>query len=164
MAVDIAICEFEERYGDALRSMIIKIQRDEFGIDISLDDQPDLSGINGFYCKGKGGFWVATIDGDVAGSVALIDIGNDQVALRKMFVKEEYRGKKFGVAQQLLDFVFAYASDADIAEILLGTTDKFLAAHRFYEKNNFKLIDVENLPESFPRMDVDTRFYVKAVA
>lgn len=164
MAADIVIYEFEEGYSDALRSMIIKIQRDEFGIDISLDDQPDLADINGFYCKGKGGFWIATIDGDVAGSVALIDIGNDQVALRKMFVKEEYRGRKFGVAQQLMDFVFTYASDASLKEILLGTTDKFLAAHRFYEKNDFNLIDVENLPEAFPKMDVDTRFYVKVVA
>jgi len=41
----------------------------------------------------------------------------------------------------------------------LGTTPEFLTAHRFYEKNGFSLIDLEDLPESFPRMDVDTRFY-----
>jgi RimJ/RimL family protein N-acetyltransferase len=42
----------------------------------------------------------------------------------------------------------------------LGTTAAFLAAHRFYEKSGFRLVDEADLPETFPRMAVDTRFYV----
>lgn len=162
MAVDIVA--FDEINGDALRQMIITIQRDEFNIEITLDDQPDLSDIEGYYCKGKGGFWIAKAGNEVVGSVALIDIGNCQVALRKMFVKEAFRGKKFGVAQRLLDHVFAYAAIEGIVEILLGTTDKFKAAHRFYEKNAFDLVDIADLPDAFPRMAVDTRFYSKSIA
>ncbi|MEE4944850.1 hypothetical protein V2K24_05085 [Pseudomonas alliivorans] len=41
-----------------------------------------------------------------------------------------------------------------------GTTDKFLAAHRFYEKHGFSEVARGNLPESFPLMAVDSRFYV----
>ncbi len=46
-----------------------------------------------------------------------------------------------------------------LTKIFLGTTAEFLAAHRFYEKNGFSLIDANDLPERFPRMAVDTRFY-----
>lgn len=41
----------------------------------------------------------------------------------------------------------------------LGTTERFLAAHRFYEKNGFVLVDRSALPASFPLMAVDSRFY-----
>jgi RimJ/RimL family protein N-acetyltransferase len=43
--------------------------------------------------------------------------------------------------------------------VLLGTTERFHAAHRFYERNGFKRIAVIDLPATFPRMAVDTRFY-----
>ena len=45
-------------------------------------------------------------------------------------------------------------------KIYLGTTSAFEAAQRFYEKSGFALVPAEKLPESFPRMAVDSRFYV----
>ena len=48
--------------------------------------------------------------------------------------------------------------------MLLGTTDAFLAAHRFYEKHGFSRIDRDALPAAFPVMAVDTRFYRLALA
>ena len=46
-----------------------------------------------------------------------------------------------------------------IAEIYLGTTEKFLAAHRFYEKNGFAEVRRDELPSAFPVMAVDSKFY-----
>ena len=46
-----------------------------------------------------------------------------------------------------------------IKEIYLGTTLQFLAAHRFYEKNGFISIDLNDLPENFPVLQVDKKFY-----
>jgi N-acetylglutamate synthase-like GNAT family acetyltransferase len=51
------------------------------------------------------------------------------------------------------------AEGKGIRELYLGTTEKFLAAHRFYEKNGFGRVALESLPEAFPRMSLDTRFY-----
>lgn len=48
-----------------------------------------------------------------------------------------------------------------VREIFLGTTAKFLAAHRFYEKNGFREIARSELPESFPIVSVDTKFYCR---
>jgi len=155
----ITISTYEAYHKDGIRDLILPIQREEFGIDISYDDQPDLQNIPAFYQKGNGGFWVALDGHAVIGSIALIDIGGGLVALRKMFVAAPYRGRAYGVAQQLLDYVIAQARASGVTDIYLGTTAAFKAAHRFYEKNSFELVDEYDLPESFPRMAVDTRFY-----
>jgi len=93
----------------AVGELINTIQRQEFGIRITLDDQPDLADIEGFYRQGAGDFWVATHGGRIAGTVALIDIGGGQGALRKMFVHEDYRGRDKGIAGDLLDVLMGHA-------------------------------------------------------
>jgi len=139
--------------------LIVPIQQDEFGIQISYEDQPDLQDIPGFYQTGAGGFWLALDEQQVVGSIALKDIGDGHAALRKMFVAQTHRGRGKGVAQALLDGLLDHARAAGVRDIFLGTTAQYLAAHRFYEKHGFQLIDRADLPESFPRMAVDTRFY-----
>jgi N-acetylglutamate synthase-like GNAT family acetyltransferase len=140
--------------------VILPIQRHEFGISITEADQPDLANIPEFYQSGAGGFWVARSDNAIIGSIGLKDIGSGQAALRKMFVAAPFRGPTFGVAGKLLDALLAHAGLRRVAEIYLGTTDKFLAAHRFYEKRDFKEVQKADLPKSFPVMAVDSKFYV----
>lgn len=140
--------------------LISKIQREEFDIPITFEQQPDLSDIPSYYQTGRGNFWIAISDQRVVGTISLLDIGNDQVALRKMFVHPDYRGSQFGTARKLLESAFGWCRSQGVAEIYLGTTAKFLAAHRFYEKSGFLGISKEDLPEKFPIMAVDTKFYM----
>ena len=144
----------------AVGQLINGIQREEFGIPITLQDQPDLADIDGFYRTGAGDFWVAESSGQIVGTIALVDIGQGAGALRKMFVQKDFRGVEVGVALELLKTLLAQAIESGLKRIFLGTTAQFLAAHRFYEKNGFALISADHLPERFPRMDVDIRFYV----
>lgn len=155
--------KFEAKYGDAVIKLILNIQQNEFGIPITLNDQKDLLNIDEFYKKDKGNFWLAFLDGDLAGTIALIDIGNREGCLRKMFVKQQFRGKKYEVAIQLLNTLFDWAKQKEMVAIYLGTTDVLKASHRFYEKNGFTLLPKENLPENFPVMELDTRFYMYRV-
>lgn len=147
--------------GDETRiiDLILPIQTEEFGIPITADDQPDLKNIRAFYCKGNGNFWVAVEQGSIVGTIALIDIGNSQVALRKMFVKREFRGKEQGIAQRLTDTVFEWCRQKKVTDIFLGTIEPFKAAQRFYERNGFVFVEPEKLPPNFPRMAVDNMFY-----
>ena len=155
----VAISAFSPIERDAVTALIVKIQREEFGIGITADDQPDLKDIPGFYQSGAGGFWVAKLNSDIVGTIGLKDIGEGQGALRKMFVAEQARGKELGVAARLLRHLLEEAKRNGIVQIYLGTTDKFLAAHRFYEKNGFVEVAKGTLPARFPVMAVDTRFY-----
>jgi N-acetylglutamate synthase-like GNAT family acetyltransferase len=155
----IEVVSYCEQYRDAVVDVILPIQQSEFGIPITLAAQPDLLDISGFYQKKDGNFWVALHGPDVVGTVALLDIGNGQGALRKMFVKTAYRGREPGVAHRLLDVLLQWCARRELLELYLGTTTKFLAAHRFYEKHGFFEIHKSQLPGAFPIMSVDTKFY-----
>jgi N-acetylglutamate synthase-like GNAT family acetyltransferase len=139
--------------------LILAIQQVEFGFEIRAEDQPDLLDVENFYQTGAGGFWVALAGAKPIGTIALRDIGNRQGALRKMFVMAAFRGKEHAVAETLLRTLLTAARTAGVDEIFLGTTEKFLAAHRFYEKHSFVQIPSSDLPAAFPRMALDTRFY-----
>lgn len=139
--------------------VILPIQNQEFGIVITEEQQPDLHDIPQFYQRGTGDFWVARYEGKVVGTLGLKDIGNAQTALRKMFVSAPFRGREYGVATLLLNTLLHHAREKNVKDIFLGTTDKFLAAHRFYEKNGFKEVTVPDLPPAFPLMAVDSKFY-----
>jgi N-acetylglutamate synthase-like GNAT family acetyltransferase len=76
-----------------------------------------------------------------------------------MFVSASHRGREFGVAGRLLEGLLRHASNSGLSAIYLGTTDKFIAAHRFYEKNGFTEVSKSALPADFPLMPVDTKFY-----
>lgn len=156
---DIDIVPFSARHAAGVVSLILPIQQSEFDIPITLEAQPDLQDVHRFYQHGDGGFWVALEGPSVVGTVALLDIGNRQAALRKMFVKATHRGAERGVAKRLLVTLFAWCEARGVRRVYLGTTAKFLAAHRFYEKNAFREISRAELPTSFPVMVVDTKFY-----
>ena len=156
----IIIKEFQPSHKIAVGNLIVEIQREEFQIPITIEQQPDLTNIKDYYQKGNGNFWVASIEDKIVGTISLLDIGNNQVALRKMFVAKDFRGKEFGTAKKLLDCAISHAKSAGVREIYLGTTDKFLAAHRLYEKNGFVEITKNDLPVKFPIMVVDSKFYM----
>jgi GNAT superfamily N-acetyltransferase len=78
-----------------------------------------------------------------------------------MFVSATHRGPAHGTAKRLLDTLLDWCHAHAVREVHLGTTAKFLAAHRFYEKNGFQEIPRAELPPSFPVMVVDTKFYVR---
>lgn len=155
----IRLMPFEARHADAVGQLIVSIQREEFGFDIDLEQQPDLLTIPAYYQQGAGNFWVAQDHDRVVGTIALKDIGHHSVALRKMFVAPDYRGAAWGVALKLLRVALDWSKQHAVQSIFLGTTEKFHAAHRFYEKHGFLLIDKTILPAGFPFMPVDTRFY-----
>ena len=165
----IEVLPYTKDHAQGVVSVILPIQQLEFGVPITLEAQPDLMDIPGFYQTQAGNFWVAldhgrddaTDVGTVVGTIGLLDIGNGQAALRKMFVAASHRGSAHGVAKRLLDVLLDWSAAHGLAEIFLGTTDKFLAAHRFYEKNQFTEVPRAELPAAFPVMAVDSKFYCR---
>jgi N-acetylglutamate synthase-like GNAT family acetyltransferase len=155
----VQIVQFSPTHAEGVVSVILSIQQSEFGIPITLEAQPDLLDIAGFYQHGTGNFWVALDAGTVVGTLGMLDIGNRQAALRKMFVSRSHRGPAHGVARELLHTLLTWGRTQGVQEIFLGTTATFLAAHRFYEKNGFRELAKQALPERFPIMAVDTKFY-----
>ncbi len=155
----IKIATYTDKYKQDVINLIVNIQQNEFSIPIKSSDQPDLNNIPNFYQTDRGNFWVALHNDAVVGTISLLDIDNNQAVLRKMFVDKNFRGTHFNTAHLLLKTLLDWAYENNFKEIYLGTTSKFLAAHRFYEKNGFILIDKSDLPKKFPVMEVDVKFY-----
>ncbi len=149
----------DNRYCQAIVDLILPIQQDEFQVPVTLADQPDLLDIEAAYLHGGGNFWGA-FDGDhLIGTIALLKAGERMAALRKMFVRQAYRGKTTGVAAALLKTLEDYCYAEGITDIYLGTVSQLKAAQRFYERNGFERVAVEDLPPGFPRMAPDKIFY-----
>ncbi len=159
----IKIQPFENQDTDQIIDLILNIQQNEFQVPITINEQQDLLNISTFYQQRNGNFWIAKSEGEVVGTIALIDCGENIGTIRKMFVKKEFRGKDFSIAQMLLDLLLGVAAEAEMTNIYLGTIERLQAAIRFYERNGFTLIAKENLPSVFPIMAVDTHFFEKKI-
>lgn len=146
-------------YSEQAIDLILTIQQKEFNIPISVDDQPDLIQIESFYQEGGGNFWGAFIEGELVGSIALVKFDERAGAIRKMFVKKEFRGKELNIAQILLEILISFCRENGIDDLYLGTITVLKAAQRFYERNHFTKIEKENLPTQFPLMSADDIFY-----
>ncbi len=159
MNKEIIVKEYCNEYQSQVVDLILSIQQQEYNISITVERQPDLFAIEYFYQTGIGNFWVALYDNKVIGTISLFDIGNNQAALRRMFVQKEYRGSEYETAKLLLNNAIKWAKDKSIETIHLGTTINFKAAQRFYDKNGFKRIPAKDLPDSFPKVAIDDIFY-----
>ena len=155
----VQIIEYSSTYQGRIEQLILPIQTLEFNVPITREEQPDLLNVQMTFQHGAGNFWVALWHDEVVGTIGIVDIGQNQVALKKMFVREDFRGKDRAVAASLMETAKTWCSDRRIKAILLGTVDGMKAAHRFYEKNGFVEIAKSALPESFPIVAVDTKFY-----
>ena len=159
----ITIQPFTNQDTNKIVDLILNIQQNEFQVPITINEQQDLLNIPSFYQHGKGNFWVAKSDEEVVGTIALIDCGENVGTIRKMFVKKEFRGREYGIAQRLLDILEASSRENGIKNLYLGTLERLQAAIRFYERNGFTLIEKQNLPSVFPLMAVDTHFFEKEI-
>jgi len=157
----ITIIPLSNDYSRPVAELILPIQRNEFNVPITLTDQPDLLDLEAAYFDPGGHFWGAFAGEELAGTIGLLApaTGPPFGVIRKMFVKKEYRGAPWRIAQQLLTTLIAYSRDSGMEDLYLGTISRMHAAHRFYERNGFIRLEKENLPPAFPRMAVDDVFY-----
>jgi GNAT superfamily N-acetyltransferase len=159
MHPDISIRPLKNNHRDEVAALILPIQQIEFSVPITLDDQPDLQDIEAAYFRPGGHFWGAFVDGELAGTIGLLAPAPGFGVIRKMFVKPEFRGKPWSLAQHLLETLLVQARDSGMGHLYLGTISRMHAAHRFYERNGFSLVEKERLPAAFPLMAVDDTFY-----
>lgn len=136
-----------------IAEMVLRIQNDEQGLELSLADQPDLENIANAY--GEGGFWTAVHEGRIVGTIGLLRYGPRQGALKKMFVAKEHRGPN-GPAQALFERLLAHAQEQGIAEIFLDTPAAATRSHAFYRRVGFEPASRSDLPASYRFPDRDS--------
>ncbi len=166
--MEIEIRPLTNAHYKAVIDLILPIQQIEAGVAVTLEDQAGFAGYRSFLLSEvRRCFWgafakdhlVGAMKDHLVGTIALISTGHQAGTIRKMFVQKEYRGKEWGIAQQLLQTLISHCGQNQIADLYLGTVEILKAAHRFYEKNGFQRINKADLPSYFPLMEVDNVFY-----
>jgi GNAT superfamily N-acetyltransferase len=141
----------------AIAAMVLAIQNGEYGLDLTIDEQPDLADIPRAYSDG--GFWIAIgADDAVIGSIGLLRYGARQGVLKKFFVAAPYRGAS-GPASALYGKLIGFSREHGITEIFLDTPAAAARSHGFYRRAGFKVIDRGGLPEGYRFRDRDSLIF-----
>jgi GNAT superfamily N-acetyltransferase len=152
------ITKYREEYKQQVIGLILHIQNAEAGIDLQIDEQPDLLDIPSFYERNGGEFWVAVDGGEVVGTIAFMNYGNGNGVLKKFFVRADWRGKKLGLA--LYQTLMAFVKKGGYTQLLLDTPSVAKASHRFYEKAGFSRIPKSELPFPYEYPDRNSLLYL----
>jgi GNAT superfamily N-acetyltransferase len=142
----------------AAQKLILRILNGEYAMAFTLAELPDLVDIHGTYrSSGAGNFWVASIDGIVAGCIGVLRLADDDFELRRMYVDPAFRGRQ--IAQRLLDLLLDWSAANGVGHLYLETNEQWKAAHHIYEKHGFTVVGRDCLPPTFPVVRVATGFY-----
>jgi RimJ/RimL family protein N-acetyltransferase len=151
----IRIEEYDPRHQPAINEMMKRIQA-EFAEEITSRHSTVLPDV--YHLPGQK-YWIAFHNDTVIGTIGLVFYGKENAVVKRMMVDPDYRGNKFPTAQTLLDTSFEWGKQNGAKRIYLGTMKQFIAAQKFYLKNGFEEIKIEELPADYPPNPMDTLFY-----
>jgi len=100
-----------------------------------------------------GGLWVARVDGALAGAVALKPLGEGAAEMKRLWVREAYRGLKLG--RGLARAAIEGARAAGHRRILLETLDFMDSARALYADLGFVEEARGDAPENVHRLRCD---------
>jgi GNAT superfamily N-acetyltransferase len=96
----------------------------------------DYHQIHRVYMAGRGGFWLAWLDGVSAGHVGAQDLG-DGVELRRMYVRQEFRRR--GIGMRLVRELAAHCAAQGVGAIELWTGERG-PGRALYERVGFRVV------------------------
>jgi GNAT superfamily N-acetyltransferase len=95
------------------------------------------------YFAATAGVWLAWMDGQIAGCIALRSLNNAETAeIKRMYVRAAWRGH--GMAQKLLEEAECFAQKNGYRWIYLDTTGGMVAAAQLYRSNGYELCERYN--------------------
>ena len=95
----------------------------------------ELAGLPGDYVPPRGGLWLATVDGALAGCVALRPLADDVAEMKRLYVRPAFRGN--GLGRALTEHVIAAARERRYRTLKLDTLPSMARAQQLYERLGF---------------------------
>lgn len=149
------IVDYDGRRDAEVAALILAIQRVDVGLDVSIEEQPELLDLAGAY-RG-GGFWVAVAGGEIVGTIGMMRYGASGV-LKKLFVRHDYRGPG-GASHGLYDKAMDWAVARGLTAIFLDTPSVATRSHAFYQRRGFRVVSRTELPKGYDFPDRDSLIF-----
>jgi ribosomal protein S18 acetylase RimI-like enzyme len=130
------IVPFEPHHAGGFRSLVAETLR-EFGFEPDPEIDPDLADPAAAYTA----LWVVVAGDEVVGSVALRDLGDGALELKRMYLRREQRSS--GLGKRLLATALHFARANGARVIKLDTSERMVAAQRLYEAYGFRRVPGE---------------------
>ena len=125
------IRSYEESYNKAINDFIISIYVEEFGFEEHREEIEKHN--NEIYKKSDGKLWIALNEkNEIVGTIALLKHSDDNVELKKFYVRKDYRGQ--GVSKAFYEKVMDMCKESGFKRIFLGTYERLETAIQFYIK------------------------------
>ena len=112
----------------------------EYGLDTTFEPYV-AKPLAEFAMQGAGRLWIAEKDGQVVGSVAMVDAEEGAGQLRWFLLVPEVRGS--GLGRRLLETALAYGRKRGFGRIFLWTFADLADALRLYERAGFKVTETK---------------------
>jgi ribosomal protein S18 acetylase RimI-like enzyme len=133
---EVRIVPFEERHSAGFGALVSETLR-EFGFEPDPELDPDLDRPDRHYAV----LWIAEADGEVVGSVALRDLGDGALELKRMYLQRAQRGR--GLGKRLLTIAIDSARARGASVIRLDTSERMETAQALYEAYGFRRVPGE---------------------
>ncbi len=108
------------------------------GFEYDLEKDSDLEDICGYYIDNGGVFYIGTINGVVVGTSAIRRINSKKCEIKRIYVKQEFRGRGFGEELFLKALEFARTNYHGVS---LKTDRSLIEAINMYRKHGFSVVN-----------------------
>src|SRR5204863_7474787 len=116
LALDVQIVPFETPQADGFRSLVVDTLR-EFGFEPDPELDADLDDPAATYAA----LWIVLGGPEVVGSVALRDLGDGALELKRMYLRPSQRGR--GLGKHLLALALDWAQARGARAVRLDTSE-----------------------------------------
>lgn len=125
--------------------MLVK-EDEDFAKYLKLQDyESELENLNIKYGPPKGRLYLATVEGEVAGCIALKYVDEKTCELKRLYVKPEFRGNQ--IAESLVNQIIDDAKKIGYKKIQLDTLPFLKSAIHLYERYGFyEILPYNNSP------------------
>lgn len=141
-------------------AFILAIQRDDVGLDVPINEQPELLNISDAYRHD--GFWLAIADGKIVGTIGVMRYGSSGI-LKKLFVHRDYRGPR-GASHTLHAKAISWAEVLALDAMFLDTPSVATRSHGFYRRQGYQIVGRSELPEEYAFPDRDSLIFKLDIA